>query len=50
MAIKIKNKKRNQFITGVGFLILGFYMMFGLNDVRGQIPFLIGLGFLWWRM
>ena len=48
--INKKQKKRNQWITGVGFSLIGLYMIIILKDVRGQIPLFLGIGILLWRV
>ena len=44
-----KQKKTNQFIAGLGFSIIGLYMILSLKDVRGQLPLILGIGLLLWR-
>ncbi len=46
---RIIPKKYEQLIVGGGFLIIGGYLMFIKGDVRGQIPFLLGIGIILWR-
>ena len=51
--MKIKRKLSNrkaQLLSGIGFLTIGIYMMFILNDVKGQVPFFLGVGILLWRI
>jgi len=42
-------KVNKQGIVAIGFGLIGLYMMFILNDIRGIIPFILGIGvLLWW--
>lgn len=52
MAIKItkKNKRRFQLISGIGFILIGMYMTLILKDIKGQIPLVLGIGILLWRL
>ena len=43
------NKKQKRGIVGVSGLILGFYMIFVLNNMGGFIPGLIGGIVLTWK-
>jgi hypothetical protein len=44
-----KSKRKNQLISGIGFGLIGLYMIFILKDVRGQIPLFLGIALLLWR-
>lgn len=45
----IKQKKKNQLISGIGFALIGLYMLTILKDVRGQFPLFLGISLLLWR-
>lgn len=47
--LNIKQKLRFQWISGIGFISIGLYMILVLNDVKGQIPLVLGIGTLLWR-
>ena len=51
MEIKLnqKQKRRNQLISGLGFIGIGLFMILSLNDIRGQFPLFLGIGTLLWR-
>lgn len=51
MAKKFKLKKvHKQGIAGIGFGIIGLYMILVLNNIQGLIPIVIGISILLWRM
>lgn len=43
------NKVKKQGIVGISALAVGLYMILILKEVRGLVPFTIGVGVLLWR-
>ena len=50
MIITKKQKKKYQPIVGIGFILIGLYMIIYLKDIKGQIPLILGIGTLLWKM
>ena len=44
-----KQKRKYQPIAGIGFVIIGLYMLLKLNDLKGHIPLTVGIGILLWK-
>lgn len=45
-----KRKKLMQVISGIGFILIGSYMLFIQKDIRGQIPIIVGVGVLLYKL